>query len=113
MERLILTVHLGWSTTEREHVQQVYVDLHINYPNVPAACTNDELCDTDCYYQLSLELQKVCSAKPYKLLEALAHDLFHQVKTTLTGETNITLAVIKNPPMDNLQQVRFVLSDEE
>ena len=113
MEQLILTVHLGWSAAEREHAQQVYVDLHINYLNVPAACTNDELHDTDCYYQLSLELQKICSTKSYKLLEALAHDLFHKVKATLTGETNITLAVIKNPPMDNLQQVRFVLSDNE
>lgn len=112
IEQLVLTAHLGWSEKEREHTQQVWVDLQIDYLTVPTACTNDELTDTDCYYQLSLVLQAVCDAKPYCLLESLAHQLFQATKRTLKAKTRIRLSLAKNPPMDNLQRVYFVIADE-
>ena len=112
IEQLVLTAHLGWSEAEREHAQQVHVDLQIDYLTLPVACTNDELADTDCYYQLSLALQMVCDAKAYRLLESLAHDLFQKAKVTLRAKTRIRLSLTKNPPIGNLQRVHFVIADE-
>ncbi len=107
-----MTVYLGWSDKEREHAQQVYADLQINYLAPPVACANDDLIDTDCYYQLSLALQAVCDAKPYRLLESLAHDLFQKAKATLNAKASIHLSLTKNPPMDNLKRVQFIITDE-
>lgn len=112
IEQLILMVHLGWSNKERERAQRVYVDLQINYLTPPAACANDDLTDTDCYYQLSLALQEVCDTKSYRLLESLAHDLFYKAKATLNAKTSLRLSLTKHPPLDNVQRVQFVMADE-
>ena len=112
VQQLTLVVHLGWSEAEREQTQQIWVDIEFDFLQLPKACDSDELADTICYYKLSLALQAVCSAKSYKLLELLAHDLFKTVKNHLTIQANVTLSVAKKPPMDNLQQARFVVSDK-
>jgi len=112
IDQLILLANLGWSVAEREHAREIYVDIHIHYLELPEACNNDELDDTNCYYKIALALQAVCEAKPYKLLELLAHDLFKAVKNCLNNDVSVTLSVAKNKPMDNLQQARFVISDK-
>lgn len=111
LQQLELTVNLGWSIEEREHAQQVNVDIQIDYPQLPTACISDELSEATCYDRLSSSLQKVCASKSYKLIEALAYDLFSQVKSNLCLDANVKITVAKNRPMQQLLQSRFVISD--
>ncbi len=111
LRQLVLSVHLGVTPEERRYKQSVYVDIQIDYADVLAACEQDTLSDTVCYSQLANLLQQVCDRKAYRLIEALSHALFQQMKMCLTTSAKISVTVIKNPPLANLQQASFTLSE--
>ncbi len=111
LRQLVLSVHLGASPEERRTLQEVSVDIEIEYADVPAACKQDALSDAVCYYQLATVLQEICDIKAYHLIEALSYTLFEQTKMRLTTSAKIGLTVTKNPPMANLQQASFTITE--
>ena len=111
LQQLILFVHIGVSLEERRDMQKVYVNIEIDYSSIPTACKQDVLNDVVCYDRLAKTLQKVCNVKTYRLIESLSYTLFEETKKCLTTSAKISLTVTKNPPMDNLQQASFTITE--
>ena len=111
LQQLVLSVHLGVSPEERRYAQEVYLNIEIEYANIPTACQHDTLSDAICYAHLGKILQQECDMKPYRLIETLSYALFEQTKKCLTTSAKISLTVAKNPPINNLQQASFTISE--
>ena len=111
LQQLVLSVHLGVPLEERRDLQKIYVNIEIDYLGIPKACKQDVLNDIVCYDQLAKTLQQVCNVKTYRLIESLSYVLFEETKKCLTTSAKISLTVTKNPPMDNLQQASFTVTE--
>jgi len=110
LNKLILSVSLGWTEEERKQLQDVSLSLAIQFKQLPLACTTDELGETYCYDQLSQKLQQHIASKSYKLLEHLAYDIFNVVRECIDSRHHILITVTKKPPMDNLYEASFTIS---
>ncbi|NCX93347.1 MAG: dihydroneopterin aldolase [Gammaproteobacteria bacterium] len=105
-----LQVRLGWPEEERSHFQEVLLDLHLHFLNLPQACLTDELSDTVCYAMLAQDIQNFSAQKSFKLIEYFAHELYRFIKSKL-GEVSIILTLTKTPPVAGLQHSAFTISD--
>jgi 7,8-dihydroneopterin aldolase/epimerase/oxygenase len=115
LKKLRLDVKLGYLDDERALTQRVSVDIKLQFANKPVACTTDNLLDTLCYANLSCELQQFCNGRSFKLIESLAYQLYQFLKQKITEITTekltIFLCVTKKPPLVNLAQSSFSISD--
>jgi len=115
LEKLNLHVKLGHSIEERSLPQWVSVQIKLGFDNLPPACINDQLNDTICYAILADELQQFCDDHSFKLIEALAYQLYQFLKMKLSGKINgkisIFLCIAKNPQLATLEQASFSISD--
>ena len=115
LNKLSLNVKLGHLEEERALPQQVLIQLKLQFIGIPPACTTDDLQGTFCYAALSAELQKFCDARSFKLIEFLGYQLYQFLKKKMAEMTsekiNVFLCVTKNPPLSNLEQSSFSISD--
>lgn len=115
LEKLNLLVKLGHSSEERSFPQWVSVQIKFKFSSLPAACINDQLTDTICYASLANELQQFCDKHSFKLIEALAYQLYQFLKKKLPKllniPINIFLCVTKNPQLTKMKQSSFSISD--
>ena len=115
LEKLNLLVKLGYSTEERSLPQWVSVQIKFNFSSLPIACINDQLIDTICYSTLAIELQQFCDKHSFKLIEALAYQLYQLLKKKLPKllkiPINIFLSITKNPHLTEVKQSSFSISD--
>ncbi len=110
---LTLTVHLGHLAAERETAQTITVAIKIKLATIPNACHSDDLDDTLCYHQLTLALESYCQQRQFRLIEALTQQLYDKIKSFSPLIAMLSVTVTKNPPLQNLQQCAFTLSDWE
>lgn len=115
LKNLNLDVNLGHTEEERSSAQSVLIEIKLQFTEVPLACTTDNLKDTFCYAALSCELQKFCDNRSFKLIESLGYQ-FHQflkkkIAETTSEKIDVFLCVTKNPPLNNLEQSSFSISD--
>src|SRR5476649_983669 len=94
---LTLTVYLGWPQAERLHEQQVTLDAKIVFPQLPPACTSDDLNDTFCYDTLISAIKQKINSQKFRLLEHLGHEIYRTIKTLAPKEAKIQLSVNKQP----------------
>jgi FolB domain-containing protein len=99
---LKLDVFLGWTEQEREQQQSVLVDIHIQFPKVPAACMSDELEDTYCYDNMIKQILQAIGQKHYRLVEHLTHTIYQTIKLSLPNDTLIGVGLTKHPSIDGL-----------
>jgi 7,8-dihydroneopterin aldolase/epimerase/oxygenase len=115
LEKLNLLVKLGNSIEERNLPQWVSVQIKLEFGSLPTACINDQLNDTICYAILADELQQFCDDHSFKLIEALAYQLYQFLKKKLSeimnNQINIFLCITKNPQLTKLEQSSFSISD--
>lgn len=112
LKNLSLNVKLGYLEKERFLPQQVSIQISLQFTEIPLACITDNLTDTLCYATLSCKLQKFCDGHSFKLIESLAYKLYAFLKQTIANEKiKIFLCLTKNPPLANLEQSSFSISD--
>jgi 7,8-dihydroneopterin aldolase/epimerase/oxygenase len=115
LKKLNLLVKLGHSIEERSLPQWVSLQIKFDFSNLPAACINDQLNDTICYATLADELQQFCDDRSFKLIEALAYQLYQFLKKKLSdlmdNQINIFLCITKNPQLTKIEQSSFSISD--
>ncbi len=115
LEKLNLLVKLGNSIEERSLPQWVSIQIKFNFSSLPTACINDQLNDTICYATLANELQQFCDKHCFKLIEALAYQLYQFLKQKLSkiihNQINIFLCITKNPQLTKVEQSSFSISD--
>ena len=81
IKKLRISTLIGVPDEERAQSQELCVSVEM-IPEVTFDQLNDEIEGGVDYYQVSLEIQKVASARPRKLIETLAEDIaFHILKT--------------------------------
>ncbi|MGC1855115.1 MAG: dihydroneopterin aldolase [Candidatus Aquirickettsiella sp.] len=115
LEKLNLHVKLGHTAEERHLPQKVTLQLKLGFDSLLDACTNDNLMNTICYANLADELQQFCDNRSFKLIEALAYQLYQFLKIKLSekinDKINIFLCITKNPQLATLEQASFSISD--
>jgi dihydroneopterin aldolase len=112
INQLNLDVHLGWSKEEIITKQTVLVDIDIFFPTPPKACSSDKLEDTVCYSTLISTIETHLAEKQFKLIEHLSYDIYHVTKSYLPPELNVTIHLIKHPPIEGFTgRVRFSYGD--
>ena len=105
--------HIGLSEEERAEAQWVVVDLALSFTSPPAATHSDRIDDTVDYATLTATVVKVCTSRPYVLLERLAQALYSELRETLRAETGLWLEASKlRAPLAELEHgARFGLGD--
>jgi 7,8-dihydroneopterin aldolase/epimerase/oxygenase len=108
---LQLKVNLGVTAAERAKKQKVLLNLSIQYPTLPAACSSDQLTDTICYDELIAKIKLFTQNHQFSLLESFVYSLYQLVKN-LTGTKNkIQVSVTKFPYIMGLENAKFEISD--
>ena len=103
-----LNVYLGVYAYEQKAMQEVHLDLCINYHKIPDACFSDDLKDTICYASINTLLIKTALIKRYELIECLAQSLLQALKKTLSPQqVDIYLELHKKPPLHNVGLASF------
>ncbi|WP_342147230.1 dihydroneopterin aldolase [Rickettsiella endosymbiont of Aleochara curtula] len=115
LEKLNLLVKLGHTIEERSLPQWVAVQIKLGFDSLPPACINDQLNDTVCYAILADELQRFCDDHSFKLIEALAYQLYQFLKEKLSkimnNQISIFLSITKNPQLTKIEQSSFSICD--
>lgn len=115
LEKLNLHVKLGHTTEERQLPQKIYVKIKLDFDRLPDACTRDNLIHTICYANLADDLQQFCDNRSFKLIEALAYQLYQFLKIKIAekvnAKVNIFLCITKNPRLTKLKQASFSIGD--
>lgn len=88
-------VTLGFFPEEREQKQTVKVDVLVQFSNLPKACVTDQLDDACCYADLVENIQKVCDACSYELIESLSYRIFQQLRSGIGSQDQIAVRVKK------------------
>lgn len=114
LKNLLLSIPIGWSEEERKQKQVISVDITIHFAKLPSACFTDQLNDTVCYETLLQQMTKIISAKSYRLLESLGHEIYQIVKSLSHENASVSIRVTKKPTITNLEGgASFFCGDEE
>jgi dihydroneopterin aldolase len=115
IHRLELDVRLGCEAEERATTQKVELDATLRFATTPAACRTDRLADTVCYAELGEIARALASAREYRLVEHLGHELYAAFRDRLPDDARLELVVRKvAPPVPGLLGgVSFAIEEEE
>lgn len=115
LEKLSLKVNLGYSTEERSLPQWISLHIQLSFTKLPLACINDNLNDTLCYANLTDDLQNFCNGRSFKLIEALAYQLYQflkkKISAVISEQNNIFLCITKSLQLPTLEKSSFSISD--
>jgi len=98
LNQFLLSVNLGWPTSERAKTQIVAIDITLKFQNPPKACDSDQLADTYCYHQLTEILKNGTYNKTFRLLEYLTKELYYLTKNYLGDNILINIKATKKTP---------------
>ncbi len=98
-----VSVNLGVSQKERARKQTVLLTILIDFAQIPAACRTDNIEDAVCYATLTNLLKKHLTKRSYQLVEALAADLYAQVKTITPKNARVVMKITKFPQISGLR----------
>lgn len=110
---LEMELFLGWPNEERMRRQIVTLDIEIQFPALPKACTSDDLKDTVCYRELIEKLrEKICSQK-FHLIEHVTQEVYTTLKSLLPTNCNLSVHLTKHPQIQGLGSVTFNYHDDQ
>lgn len=107
-----LNITLGWTETERQAKQTIFLDLKIGFLEAPLATITDELTDTICYDELIKAIDEFCKNKSFKLIEYFAQELYEFLQHKMKTKVKLMLQVTKPHPCPNLEASVFTLGDD-
>ena len=112
VNRLRLEVHLGAGDEERATLQPIEVSLQLHFPEIPAACTDDDS-DFICYDKLCTVLKELVAGRQFRLLEYLTMQMFGAVRAEVDEKIKLWIKVDKlQAPVEGLQGgTSFIHSD--
>lgn len=110
LHQFSLAVSLGCGEAERAHLQQVLIDITLQFEKLPQACSSDTLTDTICYATLVKNIYEFCENKSFKLLEHLTYQIYGFIRSQLAG-LPVTIKITKFPPTADLDRCTFTISD--
>lgn len=94
---------IGVTDAEREATQPLAVSLAINFAMPPKGEATDKIEDTICYEHLCEVIRETTLARPYRLIENLASEIYTAVREELQSGDKLTLSVSKlHPPIVGL-----------
>ncbi len=103
LQELVLWVHLGCSSEEREKAQEVRVNVDFRFKEMPPGSSTDKLEDTICYAQVSNTIIDHCEKNEYKLIERMACEIYAVCKQIAGHKADLGVSVHKvKPPVDRL-----------
>jgi dihydroneopterin aldolase len=102
---------LGWPDDERLRKQQVLLDIKLQFPADPKACTTDNLDDTCCYRALIDSLRGKLHDKKFHLIEHVTYEIYQQLKSDTPAQTLIHVSLSKKPLIEGLGGVTFHYGD--
>jgi 7,8-dihydroneopterin aldolase/epimerase/oxygenase len=103
VQDLSLWVRLGCTESERAHLQEVRVSIHIAFSEVPDACFSDELRGTVCYAELCSRLKNYCESREFKTVEKMAMGCSETVQTAVGSAHRFSVEIHKvRPPVPGL-----------
>jgi dihydroneopterin aldolase len=114
VHRLELDVRLGCDAEERSRPQKVELDATLRFAATPLACRTDRLDDAVCYAELAAIARECASAREYRLVEHLGHEIYAACRRRLPDHTSLSLVVRKvAPPIGGLRGgVSFAIEEE-
>jgi len=106
-----LNISLGWTETERQTKQTVFLNIKIKFAKPPKATVSDELNETICYDDLTKSIDEFCANKSFKLLEYFGRELYMFLQDEIAANVKLMLQVTKPQPCPNLEASVFTLGD--
>lgn len=104
IQQLRLRIYFGVGEEERASLQDINLNITINFSNLPESCKSDDINDALCYDNLTKEIQKFCSNNEFYLIENLSFKLYNYIKKNfLNPKDKIKLQVCKHPPIDSIK----------
>jgi 7,8-dihydroneopterin aldolase/epimerase/oxygenase len=104
IQQLRLKLHFGVGEKERASLQEIDLNITINFNSLPKSCKSDDINDALCYDKLSKEIQKFCSNNKFYLIEHLSFKLHNYIKKSfLKPEDKLFLQVCKRPPVEEIK----------
>lgn len=94
INRLRLTVHLGYENGERKTPQPVEVDIKLFFPELTEASINDDG-NFSCYDKISHVIKKLCDEKEFRLIEYLGKEIYNAIRPTVDNEVKIMVKITK------------------
>ncbi len=114
LNRLELSVNLGWPQGERIKQQIVTLDVTIRFKEPPKGCSTDQLADTYCYDALVKTIKSYIATRNFRLLEHLGYEIHRLIKQSLAPDMAVEINITKKPAILNLTGgVTFCYSDLE
>lgn len=113
---LRLEVHLGFYEAERLKKQPVEISLRLYFEHAPAAATDDHADFID-YGAMCVALSDYATARNFRLVEFMAHDIFHHMRNWVDAQgghaAKLWLKLNKcEAPVPNLQAgASYIMSD--
>ena len=107
-----LKLHLGATSLERARKQLVFLDLNIEFQELPLACETGELNDTVCYQLLLEQVETAVKGKQFTLIENTVFYLFKILKQYLPTGTKLSLKLTKVKPLKGLAKSVFELTEQ-
>ena len=99
VDDLRLAVHLGVPDSERENLQEVSISIAVTFPNVPDACSTDEIDGTIDYGVMCRRVTALVGSRAFRTIEHLAGSCLDELSEMLTESgSELTLEVRKCPP---------------
>ena len=104
VDDLRAAVHLGVPDSERENPQEVSISINVTFPDVPEACSTDEIDGTIDYGVMCRRVIALVGSRAFRTIEHLAGCCLDELSEMLTESgSELTLAVRKcNPPIPDL-----------
>ncbi|HEU5047872.1 MAG TPA: dihydroneopterin aldolase [Rickettsiales bacterium] len=94
INKMRLSVRLGYEKEERALAQSVDVDIKLYYPGLTEACRSDDG-DYSCYDKLSRKIQQLCESKEFRLIEYLCTEIYNTARGELAQDIKIRVTVTK------------------
>lgn len=104
IQQLRLKLYFGVGEEERTSLQEIDLNITINFNEPPKSCKSDDINDALCYDKLTKKIQQFCSKKEFHLIENLSFELHNYIrKNFLEPKDKIKLQVCKHPPIENIK----------
>ena len=102
INNLVAPVRIGVTEDERRNLQNISIDIQIQFAKLPVGCDTDNIQDTVCYDSLCSEIMAFLKGGEFKLIEKITADIHGIIKKK--GEfLDILVSVKKKPLIEGLE----------
>tara|TARA_B100001248_G_scaffold262299_1_gene257385 strand:+ start:5308 stop:5670 length:363 start_codon:yes stop_codon:yes gene_type:complete len=97
LPKIVQEVHLGTTKEEQQHKQLVAIRIDILFNSPPLGCINDDIKQTMDYAQLAEDVESICQADKFHLIEHLAAQIYQGLKDKHYAKLQVSVHKEKPP----------------